>query len=77
MDTSEFITKSILDLEDELKETRKECAHLQQSVTTLDKHLAILETKITTKAKNQSAWIAFFVALALHITSILIRKGFE
>ena len=77
MDTSDFLKDSILGLEDDLKETRQQCQHLQGAVTQLDKHLAILETKITTKAKNQSAWIAFFVALALQISSILIRKGFE
>ncbi|AFY39936.1 hypothetical protein Lepto7376_3770 [[Leptolyngbya] sp. PCC 7376] len=77
MDTSDFLRDSILGLEKDLKETQQECQHLRGSVTKLDKHLAILETKITTKAKNQSAWIAFFVALALQITSILVRNTLE
>ena len=70
MDTNEFLANAVVQLEEDLKE----CT---QAVTALDKHLAILETKITTKAKNQSAWIAFFVALALQITSILVRNTLE
>ena len=63
MDTNEFLAEAVVQLEEDLKDCTK-------AVTALDKHLAVLEARITTKAKYQSAWVAFGVAIALKVVGI-------
>ena len=70
MDTNEFLANAVVQLEEDLKETRGDLKANTEAVTRLDKHLAVLEAKITTKAKYQSAWVAFGVAIALKVVGI-------
>lgn len=74
METSDFLRDTVIRLEDEMAEIKGHCQETQKSVNQLDKNLAIWEARIATKSQNQSAFIAFFVAIALQIAGTLLDK---
>lgn len=75
METSNFLRDAVLELDTDLKSAREEWKDLGTKVTALDKHLAVMETRMVERARFQSGWTSFIVAIATSIVTLILGKG--